>query len=67
MSSTIKNITYSPITREMEIEFHHGGRYRYKDVPADAYDAFLNAESQGKHFHAHVKPKYSCEKVEAKK
>lgn len=65
-SSNIKEIKYSPITRELEITFHSGGTYRYKDVPAEAHEAFEKAESLGKHFHKHIRSAYPCEKVSSK-
>lgn len=66
-SSTIKEIQYSPITQELEITFHSGGTYRYKNVPKEAADAFQSADSLGSHFHKHVKPHYPGEKVEKSK
>lgn len=62
-SSTIKEINHDPVKNEMEIAFHSGSTYRYFDVPAEAHEAFKNAESWGKHFAAHVKPKFRAVKL----
>ncbi len=39
----------------MEVLFHSGRSYSYKDVPAPLYEAMLVAESPGKFFNAKIK------------
>lgn len=43
--------------------FHHGGAYKYPDVPESKFKDFASAESAGKFFHAEIKPHYTAEKL----
>ena len=50
----------------MEVEFVKGGKYRYSGVPEEIFKLLLNADSVGKAFHKHIRPKqhtYKYEKV----
>lgn len=62
-SSNIRAVGYDPAERAMEVQFKGGNHYRYKDVPPESHAALIGAESVGKHFHAHVRGKFSHEKV----
>jgi hypothetical protein len=55
-SSAIASIGYDEVEGIMEIEFRPSGiTYRYFDVPACEYLAFLNAGSKGSYFDEHFK------------
>lgn len=57
-STTISSLGYDAKKRVMEIEFRASTEvYRYFDVPAEEYDAFLNAESKGVYLNQIFKPK----------
>ncbi len=57
-SSSIASIGYAPQERVLELEFRQSGEvYRYFDVPADEYGAFLAAESKGAYLNQHFKPR----------
>jgi hypothetical protein len=43
------------------VRFKNGGEFAYYDVPAEKYDAFLDAESKGKFYIANVKSAYACD------
>lgn len=73
-SSQIHSIGYDPETQTLAIRFTRGygekrgpgSLYHYANVPQEAFDAFRNAESLGKHFGAHIKPhadKYPYTKI----
>lgn len=65
-SSNIRAIGYDPSTRDMEVHFRSGARYRYHGVDADAHEAFLNSPeegSHGKHFHRYVRAGYEFERL----
>jgi hypothetical protein len=62
-SSNLKSVGYDEKTRVLEIEFHHGGIYRYYDVPADTHSALMKAESKGKYFQSHIRNKFRFEKI----
>lgn len=60
-SNFIKEIGWENGT--MEIKFTNGDVWQYPGVPEDAWQGFRIAESQGKFFHNHIKPKYAGHNV----
>lgn len=54
---------YSPERGHLTVTFHHGGVYRYDDVPADLAEDFGNAESRGAFLHAHIIGKFQHTKI----
>jgi hypothetical protein len=62
-SSNVKSVGHDPKSNTLQVEFHNGGVYEYKDVPASAHQAFVNARSVGGHFHAHIRDQYEDEKI----
>jgi tyrosyl-tRNA synthetase len=54
-STNLASIGYCPDTRTLEVEFLHGGVYRYYGVPQYEYDGLLNAASHGQHFDENIK------------
>lgn len=62
-SSSLASIGYSPTQSALEVEFKHGAVYRYLDVPAEVFEAFLAAESKGTFFNHAVKDHYSYQRV----
>jgi hypothetical protein len=57
-STSIASIGYQPFRRELEIEFRASGDvYRYFDVPAEEYAAFMAAESKGTYLNQVFKPR----------
>jgi len=65
-SSSIKSIGYDKESRTLEVEFSSGQLYRYHDFPAKAHSALIDADSVGKYFTQHIKPKFTAHKVERK-
>lgn len=57
-SSQVKAVGYDPKTQTLAVTFAHGAGaiYHYPDVTHEAYQAFIKAESIGKHFGKHIKP-----------
>lgn len=56
-SSTIASIGYFPQEHMLELEFRESGHvYRYFDVPAGEYAAFLAAGSKGTYLNQVFKP-----------
>lgn len=53
-SSAIRQLGYDAKTGECEITFHSGGTER-KNLTAEQYKAFLNADSIGLHYAKHIK------------
>ena len=54
---------YDQKSRTLEVIFRTGGKYRYKNVPSDKYDALLSAESIGKYMHRHIIGRYEYVRV----
>ena len=74
VSSQIHAIGYDPETQNLAVRFTRGygekrgpgSLYHYANVTQEDYDAFLAAESKGKHFGQHIKPfadKYPYQKI----
>lgn len=62
-SSNIDSIGYAEDSETLEIEFLGGSVYQYYNVPATEYAGFVNADSQGKYFHRHIKGQYEYSRV----
>ncbi len=58
-SSNIKHVAYDPDSLTMHVQFTSGKVYQYADFAPEEFDAFIKAESQGKHFARHIKPRYA--------
>ena len=65
-SSSIACVGYSPQSCTLEIEFRNGERYRYFEVPHQAYDQMLAAESKGRYFHRSIRQTYAYERISRK-
>jgi hypothetical protein len=48
----------------LTIEFHSGGVYEYFNVPHSEYAGLMSASSHGKYFHAYIKNRYSCRRIQ---
>lgn len=62
-STLIARYGYDPATGEMQIDFHKGGLYRYSGVSQEAFLAFVQAPSKGKHFLRFIKGAYEFQKL----
>lgn len=54
-SSNLASIGYDAKNEILEIEFNHGGIYKYFDVPVNVYDELMNASSHGQYFDRNIK------------
>jgi hypothetical protein len=62
-SSELQWVGYEESALLLEVEFHSGEVYRYFDVPARLVLELLRADSIGRFFNAHIRPKFAFEKV----
>lgn len=62
-SSNIEKVGHDKEDRLLEITFKSGGCYWYQDFSEGDLAYFLEAESQGKHFHKHIRNKFAFVKV----
>lgn len=58
-SALVNKTEYTPDTQELIIEFNNGAKYLYKNFTDEKYQAFCNAESQGKYFLTEVRKQYN--------
>jgi KTSC domain-containing protein len=63
-SSNVASAGYSKSRRALEIEFTRGAVYRFLDVPAAVYRAFLAADSKGHFIAAHLRGRYRFVRVQ---
>lgn len=61
-SSNLASVGYDAENQILEIEFNHGGIYKYFDVPEDVYDELMEADSHGRYFVYNIKDDYEYEK-----
>lgn len=62
-SSNLKSIGYDDSNQILEIEFHHGGVYRYFGVSENVYDELMSAHSKGSYFSSNIKNFYRTQKL----
>ena len=63
-SSDLSAVDYDGWSGTLTIEFHSGGVYEYYHVPPSEYDGLMNARSHGKYFHAYIKNRFSCRRIQ---
>lgn len=62
-SSNIVAIGYDGEPRELRVEFKGNRTYVYSGVSPEEFDAFLKADSKGKHLNENIKPKHAFVRV----
>lgn len=55
VSSQFDKVGYDPATKKMRIQFKRNAVYEYDDVPQEAFDKLMAAESKGSHFINEIK------------
>jgi hypothetical protein len=56
-SSAIKSVGHDPATNTVHVEFHTGGTHPFGPFTKQEFERFRDADSIGKHFHAHIRAK----------
>jgi hypothetical protein len=62
-SGHIDGAKYHQMDRKMSVRYKNGYVYEVSGVSPEAYQEFIEAPSQGVHFHAHIKDQYHVERV----
>ena len=62
-SSVVRAAGYTYV---LEIEFQSGRVYQYFDVPQNTYSEFLESDSKGRYFNAHIRGKFPYREIEIK-
>ncbi len=62
-SGHLDGAKYNSMDRVMTVRFQNGWHYDVHGVSPEAYQEFLDAPSQGEHYHSHIKDQYHIERV----
>ena len=62
-SKLLISAAYDAEPRILYLRFHSGDVYRYFDFPAEQYQQFLDAESRGRYFLAHIRNHFRYERL----
>lgn len=62
-SQGVAAIGYSKRLHALEIEFRHGGTYRYLDVPPSVHREMLASSSTARYYNIHIRGKYRAVRV----
>jgi hypothetical protein len=62
-SGHLSGAKYDSLQRKMTVRFQNGYQYVVHGISAESYKAFMDAPSQGEHYHANIKDQYHIERV----
>lgn len=62
-SSAISHVGYDKNRETLTVKFHNGGTHEFFPVPEEAHTALMGADSIGKHFQQHIRPKFTSKKL----
>ena len=62
-STHMEAVKYDSMERKMSIKFKNGYQYDVHGVLPEDHQAFLDAPSQGEHFHNFIRDRYPVERV----
>jgi hypothetical protein len=62
-SKLLNSAAYDAKPRILYPRFRSGDVYRYFDFPAELYQQFLDAESRGRYFLAHIRNHFRYERL----
>jgi len=54
-SSHVNQVSYDPVKKQMQVQFHNGKVYTYHDVGLEHYNAFKDAKSHGEHLSKNIR------------
>jgi hypothetical protein len=62
-SSQFVSVGYDPEKEILELEFKGGAVYQYFNVSPEKFNAFIAADSPGRHFGQHIRGKFPFSKL----
>ena len=62
-SKMFVSVAYEPDKQILYLRFRSGDVYRYFEFPAADHQAFLDSESRGRFFLAHIRDQFRYERV----
>lgn len=60
-SSSLRSVGYDETAHVLDLEFHNGRVYRYRNVPAAVHRLLLLAPSLGQFVNQQIKPRFEAE------
>lgn len=63
-SVVFSSVRYDGKPEALTMVFCHGGAYLYRNVPRWVYRGFLATDCKGAYYHAHIKGKYACVRLD---
>lgn len=63
VSSNLASVGYAARAKVLEIEFHSGAIYRYRDVPAEVHAELMSAESKGQYFGRRIRGRFEFRRM----
>ncbi len=63
-SSNVESVGYDRDTQELHVRFKNGSLYKYENVPPDAHEELMAADSVGKHLAENIKGTYDHSQLE---
>ena len=63
-SRMILGVRYNKDTRDMDVVFRTGEKYRYKKVPQSVFEGLMSAESHGEYMHKLVLRRYDFDRLD---
>ena len=63
-SSMILGVRYDEASKNLEIVFRTGEKYRYKNVPPFEYEGLMSAKSQGQYMHKRILGRFDFERLD---
>ena len=63
MSTAILRLSYDAFARELDVVFISGRHFRYFNIPASAYRAFVDAPSKAVFFDRQIRDRYACAEI----
>jgi hypothetical protein len=62
-SSTLLRVGYRPDSAILELTFTTGRVYQYLDVPPRIHAGLMRAESKGRYFNRHIRPRFAYRRL----
>ena len=62
-SSTLLRVGYRPDSATLELTFTTGKVYQYLEVPPRIHAGLMRAESKGRYFNRHIRPRFAYRRV----
>ena len=62
-STNLKEAKYDEESKTLFVEFVHGGKYEFYNVPEEVYTKLIEAPSAGSYFFFNIRRKYQYKRI----